>query len=165
MSEMRPDLGHLYDYRAQLLDRLESQPRELAAALAGVPEAEWRRRRLPEGRSPHLTAAHVRDLEALAFLPRIRRIVREDHPRLDAFPDHRWSEAQYDPEEKLAAILTGWAAARAELAALVRPLPHEAWSRLGFHPPSGSRTLQWWVERAYAHVDGHLKEIRGLEGS
>jgi hypothetical protein len=33
----------------------------------------------------------VRDLEALAFLPRLRRILTEDGPRLEAFPSHHWS--------------------------------------------------------------------------
>jgi hypothetical protein len=153
-------LEQLWDYRARLLDRLEEQPAEFARVIAEVPEAEWHTRLAPAGPSRHQSMAHVRDLEVLAFLPRIRRIVAEDQPRLDAYPSHHWADTFYRPEEPMAAILTAWSAAREELVQLLRPLPNDAWSRVGFHPPSGNRTLQWWAERAFVHARDHLEGLR-----
>jgi hypothetical protein len=31
---------------------------------------------------------------------------------------------------------------------------------VGFHAPSGQRTVQWWVERTYGHARKHLDIIR-----
>jgi hypothetical protein len=149
----------LFDYRARLLARLESQPAEVAAMLAAIPEPEWYRPRRLDGRSLHRAAAHVRDLEGMAFLPRLRRILREDRPVLEPFPSHNWSEGDYRPDEPMTQILAGWSQARAEVLDALPPASHPAWSRTGFHPPSGQRTLQWWAERVYDHVRQHLLNL------
>lgn len=159
-------MKQLLEYRAELLARLTRQPAELAEAVNAVPEAEWTVRRVSEGYTLHQLAAHVRDLEALAFLPRLRRILTEDYPALDAFPSHNWSMESYQPDEPMADILADFTRAREEALALLRPLPAEGLGRTGFHPPSGPRTAQWWAERIYTHVREHLDEIRrALESS
>jgi hypothetical protein len=71
-------MDEITEYRAKLLHRLEYQPAELKATLNALPEEQWHERRLPDGRSVHLLAAHLRDLETLAFLPRFRRVLMED---------------------------------------------------------------------------------------
>ncbi len=157
-----PALEQLLDYRRRLIERLAQQPAEFEAALAALGAAHWHQGRDPQGRSPHRIVTHVRDLERLAFLPRLRRIVAEDHPVLDAYASHHWSESQYRADVPMPQLLADWAQARAELVSLLRPLPAAAWSRTGFHPPSGSRTLQWWAERALSHARDHLGEIRAL---
>jgi hypothetical protein len=154
-----PALDQLLDYRARLLARLEAQPAEFAASVARVPEGEWHARRDAGGRTIHLAAAHMRDLEVKAYLPRIRRILAEDRPELTPFAHHDWSVDGYQAGEPMTAILEDWSRARTELLALVRPLDSAGWSRAGFHPPSGNRTLQWWVERAYDHARGHLEAM------
>jgi hypothetical protein len=150
----------LLDYRARLVERFGRQPSEFAQAIAALPEAEWWLRRGPDGRTVHALMAHTRDLEALAYLPRLRRILREDDPALPAFASHRWSEADYDATEPMEALLADFARAREEEVALVRDLAPAGWSRCGFHPPTGRRTAQWWVERALAHGREHLADIR-----
>ena len=155
-----PGFEQLYDYRARLLDRLEQQPAEFASVLAAIPEPEWHTRQDDRGRSLHHIAAHVRDLETLALLPRIRNILTEERPVLDAYPSHHWADDLYDPHEPMAALLTQWSRARAEMVQRLRPLDAAGWTRLGFHPPSGARTLQWWAERTYGHVREHLDKVR-----
>jgi hypothetical protein len=156
-----PGFEQLYDYRARLLDRFEQQPAEFAAVLAGIPEPEWRTRQDERGRTLHMIAAHVRFLETLAFMPRIRAVLNEENPNLVAYPTHHFADERYDPDEPMAAILEEWSHTRAEIVQWLRPLDAAGWTRLGFHAPSGERTLQWWVERTYAHAREHLDEIRG----
>lgn len=155
-----PAVDLVLEYRAALLAHLEQQPAELVAALAAFPAERWHDRRAADGRTVHLAAAHVRDLETLAYLPHIRRILTEDHPTLTTHAHHTWSAASYDPREPMTHIVAAWSQARAELLALLRPLPAAGWGRVGFHPPSGNRTAQWWAERAYGHVRGHLAVLR-----
>jgi hypothetical protein len=146
----------LFDYRVRLLARLENQPAEVAALLAALPESAWHRPRGPAGRSLHQLVAHVRDLETMAFLPRLRRILNEDRPVLEPFPSHDWSDGDYWPGEPMTNILAGWAQARAEMLDLLPAASQTAWNRTGFHPPSGQRTLQWWAERIHNHAREHL---------
>jgi hypothetical protein len=155
----------LYDYRARLLDRLEQQPAEFAAVVAGFPEREWSQHRDELGRTLHQIVAHVRHLETLAFRPRIQNILTEENPELTAYPTHHFADGLYNPDEPMASILTEWSRARAEIVQWVRPLTPPDWGRLGFHPPSGARTLQWWVERTYSHAREHLDTIRAARAS
>lgn len=152
-------MEQLHEYRARLLESLGQQPQQLADALAGVPEADWHRRRTPDGLTLHHLVSHLRDLEVLAHLPRLRRILAEDEPRLEAFPSHNWTDDDYDPTRPMTDILAEYALAREEALLLLRNLAPGDWSRLSFHPPSGRRTLQWWVERMWAHTYEHLAEI------
>jgi hypothetical protein len=156
-------LDQLLDYRARLLARLERQPAEIAAVLAAIPESQWYRPLSPGGRSIHRVMTHVRDVETQAFLPRLRRILNEERPVLSPFPSHDWSDGNYRPDEPLTDILAGWSQTRAEAVDLLPPPSSPAWSRTGFHPPSGQRTLQWWAERFYRHAHDHLLEL-GLAG-
>ncbi len=152
-------MDELRDYRARLLERLQAQPQELAAAIAAVPAGEWHTRRDSSGVSVHQQAVHLRDLEAHAFLVRLRRVLTEENPTIDPYTSHRWSDAEYRPGEPMETILHEFAAAREEALNLLRGLPPEGWSRSGFHPPSGQRTAQWWAERMYGHAQEHLLEI------
>lgn len=155
-----PPADLVLEYRAALLARLEQQPADFVTAIAALPAEAWHTRRAGDGRTVHLSAAHVRDLETLAYLPHVRRILSEDRPVLTAEAHHTWSAAGYDPHEPMTNILAAWSQARTELLGWLRPLPAAAWGRMGFHAATGQRTVQWWVERAYGHVHGHLAAVQ-----
>src|SRR6185503_9478179 len=148
---------------AQLLDRLERQPAELAIVLAAIPEADWHQRPGGLSRTVHRTLAHVRDLELLAVLPRVQRILDEDEPTLAPFVSHDWSLRDYMPGEALAAVLASWSQTRAEVLNLLPGPASDNWIRAGFHPPSGKRTLQWWAERIFTHAQAHMQELRAAQ--
>lgn len=155
----------LYEYRVLLLRYLERQPAEFAALADSLPEGEWHARHVTDGVTLHQIAAHMRDTETLAFWPRIQRILAEESPHLEAFPNHRWTIGQtYHPEEPLRQIIAEFARTRAEALATLKTLNPEDWSRTGFHPPSGPRTVQWWAERMLNHARDHLEAIRQASG-
>ena len=158
-------LPQVDEYRGLLLGRLEQAPGLFADLVAGLPEPEWHRRRGSEGASLHALAVHLRDAEALAYWPRIQRILTEDGPLLDQFPHHRWSLEAYQPAEPLADVLADFTRTRLQAVAQLSILPRETWSRVGFHPPSGPRTLAWWVERLYTHAHRHLLEIQAISAA
>jgi len=157
---MSDSFDQLLDYRAVLVENFARQPAALAELAGSIPEAEWHVRRVAEGDTLHQAAAHLRDVETLAFLPRFRRLLMEDHPVLEPFASADWTAEKYQPEAPLAKVLDEFACAREAAASLMRSMTPEAWSRTAFHPPSGWRTAQWWVERIYRHAQGHIAEIR-----
>lgn len=143
-------MPELEEYRARLLELLEEQPAEFSALLKAAPVSA----------EVHQLLAHVRDLEVLALAPRLRRVLAEDRPHLEAFPSHHWSAEHYRADEPLADILREFARTRAELVETLRGLAPEDWAREGFHPPSGRRAALWWAERTLNHAREHLSEIR-----
>jgi hypothetical protein len=151
---------HLLFYRAKLLKCLEAQPAELSELIAALPEPEWHARRLADGATLHQIVVHLRDIDGRAFLPRFRRILAEPHPDLESFPSHRWSLEDYRPDEPLAALRADFTRIRAETMIVLNGMSDDDWTRTGFHPPSGPRTLQWWAERLYTHTRDHLDDIR-----
>ena len=155
-----PALDQLLDYRGRLLVRLEQQPAEVADVLAAIPERDWHRRRNLAGRTVHRVVAHVRDMEVMAFLPYVRRILSEEQPLLETIAGQDWSDERYRPDELLTHILAEWSQARAEVVDLLPPATSEKWTRFGFHPLAGRRALQWWAERIYSHAQAHLVELR-----
>jgi len=157
---MSDAFDQLLDYRAALVENFARQPAALAELARSIPEAEWRARHVAEGDTLHQVAAHLRDVETLAFLPRFRRLLMEDRPVLTPFASTDWTAEKYQPEEPLTKVLDEFARAREAAVILMRPMAPEAWARTAFHRPSGWRTTQWWVERIYRHARGHIAEIR-----
>ncbi len=151
----------LSEYRAALIDRLVGQPAVFAALATQLPETQWRARGAIDGLTLHQLAAHLRDAEAKAFYPRIERILAEESPHLEPFPYHYWSiEHDYRVDEPLAEIVAAFSRTHTALVATLRALPAEDWARVGFHPPSGPRTILWWVERIHGHAAAHLLDLR-----
>jgi hypothetical protein len=156
-------MEQLREYRQILLSRLTQQPDQFATSLAAVPEADSHTRHAADGTTLHQLAVHIRDAEVMAFLPRFWRILSEDRPHLEPFPHHRWSlENGYRPDEPLADILADFRRHRTEAVARMRTLTELDWNRIGVHPPSGPRTLQWWAERIYTHARNHIAEVHSL---
>ena len=151
----------LAEYRGALIDRLAEQPVAFAALTAQLPEAEWHRSGAVDGLTLHQLAAHIRDAVVKAFYPRIERILAEESPHLEPFPHHYWTiEHGYRVDEPLAEIVTAFTATHHTLLKTLRTLPAEDWARIGFHPPSGPRTILWWAERIHGHTAAHLLDLR-----
>lgn len=150
----------LVEYRAALFEKLAAQPRRFAALAASQPDVEWQRRRGTDDLTLHQMAAHLRDAVVLAFYPRIERILAEESPHLEPFPYHYWSiENGYKPDEPLSAIVRSLADTYEALLTRARALSVEDWARVGFHPPSGPRTVQWWTEHIHSHTAIHLDDL------
>jgi hypothetical protein len=157
---MSETFAKLHDYRVALVDGFAAQPAELAELLQPLTEAASRTPRVAGGNTLHQVLAHLRDVEIHAFLPRFRRLLAEDKPELEPFASPDWTADRYQFEEALPAILAEFTHARAEAVTLMRAMRPEDWARLGFHPPTGWRTTQWWVEHIYRHAREHLLEVQ-----
>lgn len=155
-------MEQLYDYRACLLDRIESIVPELADAVAAIPEGRWHQPLTTGGRSPHAVVVHLRDVEREAYLARVRRLLSEESPELAAFDPLAWEAEHYNRGEPMTAVLADYAGLREAELQLLRPLPPPDWTRAGRHLTFGARTVLWWVERIAEHSIEHLRELRGL---
>ncbi len=150
----------LLDYRARLLNRLESIVHELADAVAVIPQGRWHDPIGHGGRSPHAILARLRDTEREAYLARLRKLLADETPTFEPYDPPNWESELYDADEPMASLLADYAALREAELQLLRPLSGEGWARTGRHPSFGMRTVQWWVERILEFSINQLRELR-----
>ena len=147
------------NYRKQLISRLITSSEEFRRACLAVQDAF-----LPVeegGWNVHQIAAHVRDVDRLAYGLRAKRTAVEDNPTFSNFDGDAYAREHYSPEESLDEILNDFVQSVESLADMLRQLPTEAWSRVSCHEKLGENlTLQLWVERALAHMEEHLETVR-----
>ena len=151
-------MKELTEYRQRLLERLVESAKSFRAACldAQEPFAPLE----PGGWNVHQTAAHTRDVNELVYGSRARRTVEEENPEFANFDGDAYMAEQYKPEEPLGAMLDGFVTDVESLAAFLRQLSPEAWSRQSRHATMGGGfTLQIWVERSLAHIEEHIESL------
>jgi hypothetical protein len=152
-------MNQLLEYRAKLIDRLETTAGEfhtvclqVSDPFKAVDDGGW---------NTHQLASHTRDVDKVVYGMRIRRTAEDDNPEFQDFDADEWIAANYDADESLTSILDELSASVRETAAMLRQLPPEAWSRESSHVVyGGGFTLQTWVERGLAHIQEHLDTVK-----
>jgi hypothetical protein len=106
-------------------------------------------------------ACHLRDLEREGYLVRVRRILAEDAPRLQGFDGDAVARARDYPSQDARAAARDFAAARAELVAILESVDAARAAREAFF--DGRRiTLGGLVAMIGQHDSGHREEIAAL---
>jgi hypothetical protein len=153
-------MDQLYDYRARLLDRLESIPDEIAQAARAIPSEKIHRPTQSGKMSPHQIVARLRNMEKHAYSARLQKLITEELPAMKTFPIDQWEAEHYDPSESVESILDDYATIRQTELHLLRALSPQDWNRSGRHNTFGLRTVQWWAERSLEYATIQLRELR-----
>ena len=153
-------MEQLYEYRARLLDRLESIPGEIAQAARAIPSEKIHRPTQSGKMSPHQIVARLRNMEKHAYSARLQKLITEELPAMKTFPIDQWEAEHYDPSESVESILDDYATIRQTELHLLRALSPQDWNRSGRHNTFGLRTVQWWAERSLEYATIQLRELR-----
>jgi hypothetical protein len=153
-------LNELDEYRQKLLDRYAQVADDLAGFLDAFPEERLDQPLTPDGWSVHRILAHVRDMEAAAFLPRLELLLKDEQPYLERYDEREWLRENDPPSESAREIVESYHCLRKRELSWLNEMEPEGWSRAGRHPTWGQRTLQWWVERSLLHALGHLERSK-----
>ena len=145
--------------RQALIDRYRSGASEVAAAVAGISQAELDHR--PPGDSEWTAREvihHLADSESMAYI-RLRRLIAEDAPQIQGYDEPEWARRlHYDrPIEPSLAVL---ASVRAASLQLLESLSPAEWARTGTHTESGRYSVEGWLQIYAAHPTEHADQIR-----
>jgi hypothetical protein len=144
-----------------LLDHIAEMPRYLQAAVDASDADQLSVRGPGETFSIREQACHLRDLEREGFHVRVRRILEEDAPDLEGFDGDAVAKARNYPAQDARAAARDFAAARAELVALLRRATPAQLAREA--TIFGKRiTLSDLVAMIDEHDRGHRAEIEAL---
>jgi DinB family protein len=152
----------------QVLTRLADQPKEIAALTAGVPRARLHRSPRRGEWSVNDVLAHLRSCGDM-WGKYMATIIAEDRPTIRAMNPTTWIKSTNYPELDYALSFRAFTKQRAELLALLRPLPKAAWSRTATVTGAGrprERTVLEYAHWLANHERSHVKHIaRIVNGS
>src|SRR5512132_1510647 len=149
--------------RDALIQRYEDGPTKLRDAFAQVPREAWKWRPEPDRWSPYEVVCHCADAETNAA-SRIRYLVAEERPSIQAFDQDRWADVLDYHSERVELALAAVDVVRARTVGLLRRLPDEAWASEGTHSESGRYTAEDWLKTYAEHLEKHADQIqRALE--
>lgn len=146
----------------QEIDEYEAAPARIAAAIAGLSEAQMRYSPGEGEWSAHEVVIHLPDSEVVAF-DRLRRTLVEEKAAFQAYNEAVWAQKlSYTTQDRTLA-LSLFAALRHSTAALLRTLPAEAWARTAMHAKRGEMSLYDLFKLYLGHGQAHLGQIERLK--
>jgi hypothetical protein len=148
----------------EVLSQLAATPSRLAALTAGLEPTRLRSRPNPDEWSANDVLAHLRSC-ADVWGDCIAAILAENHPTLRAINPRAWIKQTDYLDLEFRPSLRVFAAQRADLLAVLKPLPPESWSRAATVKGAGAplvRTVLSYAERLVRHERPHLKQIERI---
>ena len=148
----------------QVLDLLAETPPRLEALTAGLAPAQLRAAPNDGEWSANDVLAHLRAC-ADVWGSCIAAIIAEERPTLRAINPRTWITQTDYRELEFQPSLHAFAAQRAELLAVLEPLPPEAWSRAATVTGAGKaleRTVLSYARWLAEHERPHVKQIARL---
>ena len=148
----------------QVLTLLEETPRRIAAATRGLTEVQLHRSPERGEWSANEVLAHVRACADLRGEP-IRTILAENHPTFRAVNPRTWIKQTDYLDLEFRRSFRAFAKQRAELLALLQPLPRKAWSRGATVTVWGAaleRTVLFYADWVARHERPHVKQVEHI---
>lgn len=145
--------------RGLTVERLKATARDLVSLVGGAEPARLDREPAPEEWSAATVVAHLADTE-LVYGERLRRVLTEDRPRMEAFDEEVWAQrfAPLEPGTKEA--LQRWRSEREATIRILESLSDDEWELVGVHSRRGLLTVAALAEGMVTHDRNHLDQIR-----
>ncbi|MDQ6672127.1 MAG: DinB family protein [Chloroflexota bacterium] len=148
----------------QVLTLLAETPPRIAALTAGVAPAQLHTTPNHDGWSANDVLAHLRAC-ADVWGNCMVAMIAEDTPTLRAVNPLTWIKKTDYLELEFRPSLRSFAKQRADLLAVLEPLPHEAWSRAATVTGAGKvleRTVLFYGHWLARHERQHVKQVESI---
>lgn len=148
----------------QILTLLAAAPPRIAALTAGLAPVYQHSAPGPDEWSANDVLAHLRACADM-WGNCIMAILAQDRPTLRAVNPRAWIKQTDYPDLEFQPSLQAFAAQRAELLAVLEPLPKEDWARSATITGAGKplqRTVRYYAGWLARHERPHLKQIERI---
>jgi hypothetical protein len=149
--------GHL-----DLVERLNANSSALRGELAALPETALTYRPGDNEWSIKEIVGHLRD-HAQFLHRRLSMMITLEEPRLEAYDEAELVRERNPQAAPIEQLLAEFSAQRAGTVNMLANLVHWNWARTGRHEELGRISIRQLVDRALAHDDAHLAQIRSLK--
>jgi hypothetical protein len=145
------------------LDAAEKSPKEIAAAVSGLPDKVLRYKPSPNKWSILEILAHLADMEIL-YAYRIRQMLADKKPVIAPIDQDDWAHHLGYMESVPAELVALYGLNRHHNLRLLRRLRPGDLEKSAFHPEYNKNvTVAEMVERMGGHGANHLQQIEGLK--
>ncbi len=143
----------------ELLERLRRGAEMVAVSITGAAGSELDYVPEPGKWSIRQIVAHLADSEMVAGM-RLRRIIAEDHPRIEAYDQNAWAVNLDYTRRKTSQALETFRRIRGENYELLKDLPPQAFEREGLHSERGPMSLKFLLQIIAEHAENHAAQMR-----
>jgi len=143
----------------ELLERLRRGAELVAVSITGAAGSELDFVPEPGKWSIRQIVAHLSDSEIAAAM-RLRRIIAEENPTLEAYNQDAWATHLDYGRRKPSQALETFRRIRAENYELLKELPETAFDRVGLHTERGPLTLKQLTQLIAEHAESHAAQLR-----
>ena len=148
----------------QILNILTETPLRIAELIVGLTEAQLHAAPSLGEWSANEVLAHMRSC-ADVWGNSVITIIKHDTPTIRAVNPRTWIKSTDYVEQKFQPSLRAFTAQRAELLAVLEPLPPKSWSRSAIVTGAGNPlklTVQSYAQRLAVHERPHVKQIKHI---
>lgn len=148
----------------RILALLAETPTRISTLTAYLSPEALQERPAPDEWSANEVLAHLRAC-ADVWGTCIKRILTEDRPTWRAVNPRTWIKQTDYPDLEFRPSLRAFTRQRADLLAVLSPLPIDAWSRVAIVTGVGRTlepTVHSYTERLVVHERSHIKQIAGI---
>jgi len=142
-----------------LLERLRRGAELVAVSITGAAGSELDYAPEPGKWSIRQIVAHLADAEMVAGT-RLRGIIAEDNPRIEAFDQNAWATNLDYGRRKTSQALETFRRIRAENYELLKELAPAVFEREGLHSERGPISLKFLVQLIAEHAENHAAQLR-----
>ena len=145
------------------LDAAEKSPKEIAAAVSGLPEMVLRYKPSPDKWCVLEVLGHLADVEII-YGYRLRQMLADTKPVIAPIDQDAWARNLNYLDSPPAELVAFYGLGRHHNLRLLRSLRVSDLSKSAFHPEvQGEVTVADLVERISRHGAGHLEQIERLK--
>lgn len=145
------------------LESAEKSPREIAAAVSGLPEKVLKYKPSPERWSILEILGHLVDMETL-YAYRMRQIIADKNPVLAPIDQDDWARNLGYMEENPAELVALFGLNRHHNVGLLRRLKPGDLDKSAMHPELNKQVPLWdYVQKMGVHGANHLQQIERLK--
>jgi hypothetical protein len=145
------------------LDAAEKSPKEIAAAVSGLPDKVLRYKPSPDKWCVLEVLGHLADIE-IAYGYRLRQMLGDEKPTIAPIDQDAWARNLNYMNSAPAELVAFYGLARHHNLRLLRSLNATAYSKSAYHPELQRQfTVAELVERIGSHGAGHLAQIEKLK--
>ncbi len=148
----------------QVLTQLAEYPARIGALTEGLTPAHLRQRPEPEEWSVNEVLAHLRS-SADVWGGYIKKIIAEDRPSIKAISPRTWMRRVNYHELEFAPSFEAFRTQRADLLAMLQPLPPEGWTRAATVTKDGKvreMTALVYATQLANHEQVHVVQIEAI---
>jgi|SRR5215472_4355008 len=147
------------------LDTAEKSPREIAAAVSGLPDKVLRYKPSPQQWCVLEVLGHLADIE-MAYGHRLRQMLADAKPVIATIDQEAWARNLNYMDSPATELVAFYGLARHHNMRLLRTLKLADLSKAAFHPEmQAPMTVADLVERIAGHGAGHLRQIERLKAA